>query len=325
MAAPPPKKQKTTNTNTKEPKPKPPIIFNTLRYELDVRLQVFDQEFQLSSVPLKLYSAFFRKFLDSPDKATAIEDNASALAGPDAVSRARAGGPHKFLYHWVTVVDGEKSESWHLVACNPQNEQSNVSNYSGNKSKQLSAFSIILSAIHTLPYSITDSHQLTTITELADYYRALPIVSCSLDAALYKSPGPLSEISDCSDVITAASKLRNKLLFKASLIYLVGEWNFGDGDFSVVKDRKLQKLARKVWAEVAVKVARAFHAITNAVDNENLHGISKRGAILGVTFTQELKASNRDHDESFSLPKYLLQISRAGSTDRTWRKLWQIC
>ncbi|KAL5314613.1 hypothetical protein ACEPPN_017255 [Leptodophora sp. 'Broadleaf-Isolate-01'] len=105
MSALPAKEQKTTDAK----EPKPPIVFNTPGYQPDVRLGVFDQEFHLNSIPLELHSAFFRKFLDSPDKAAAIEGNASALAGPAAISRARAGGHPEFAYHWVTVIDGEKN------------------------------------------------------------------------------------------------------------------------------------------------------------------------------------------------------------------------
>lgn len=49
---------------------KPPIVIRLPGQKPDVRLAVFDQEFHVHSVLLKLNSAFFRKFLDSPDKAS---------------------------------------------------------------------------------------------------------------------------------------------------------------------------------------------------------------------------------------------------------------
>jgi len=71
MAAPPAKKQKINNDEVKSP-----IVFHTPGFKPDVRLMVFDREFQVHSVLLKLHSAFFRKFLDSPDKIS-INDVAS--------------------------------------------------------------------------------------------------------------------------------------------------------------------------------------------------------------------------------------------------------
>ena len=61
----------------------------------DTCLVVFGQEFHVHSTLLKLYSAFFRKFLDSPDKL-----NATNTKG--------------FKYYWVTNI--EEDGNWHLVA-----------------------------------------------------------------------------------------------------------------------------------------------------------------------------------------------------------------
>lgn len=64
------------------------------------------------AVILKLHSAFFRKFLDSPDKTAAINPPCSSPA-------AGLGNFSKFNYEWVTVVDkddGVDGEiTWHLV------------------------------------------------------------------------------------------------------------------------------------------------------------------------------------------------------------------
>jgi len=54
----------------------------------DVRLDVFDQQFHAHSAILRIYSAFFRTFLDSPDKTSPL---ASA----------------SFRYDYVSVVDDD--------------------------------------------------------------------------------------------------------------------------------------------------------------------------------------------------------------------------
>lgn len=78
-----------------EPVPREPIVFKLAGHpKPDMRIQAFDAEFHCHSIILKLYSAFFRKFLDSPDKKN------EAFSG--------------FRYNWVTKVDSD--ETWSVVA-----------------------------------------------------------------------------------------------------------------------------------------------------------------------------------------------------------------
>jgi hypothetical protein len=88
--APPAKKAKTSNDGPK------PVVFTTRGLTADVRLGVFNAEFHVHSVVLKMHSAFFFKFLDSPDKAS-----------PATVA------PGVFKYEWVTKID--EDGSWSLV------------------------------------------------------------------------------------------------------------------------------------------------------------------------------------------------------------------
>jgi hypothetical protein len=83
MATPPPaKKQKVA-------KVKAPVVFKQAGLgSPDTCLVVFEQEFHVHSTILKLYSAFFRKFLDSPDKAHATSTK-------------------NFKYFWVTEVEND--------------------------------------------------------------------------------------------------------------------------------------------------------------------------------------------------------------------------
>ncbi len=63
-----------------------PIVFESPGLKPDVHITMCGQEFQVHSVILKLHSAFFRKFLDSPDK-----------------EAAPASSP--FKYDYVSVID----------------------------------------------------------------------------------------------------------------------------------------------------------------------------------------------------------------------------
>jgi hypothetical protein len=68
----------------------------------DVRLRVFRTEYHVHSWILKMHSAFFFKFLDSPDK--------------DHSRPTPAGG---FKYEWITKVDDDGT--WGLVAKDDRN------------------------------------------------------------------------------------------------------------------------------------------------------------------------------------------------------------
>lgn len=46
----------------------PPIVFTSPGLKADVRINALGQDYHVHSIILKLYSAFFRRFLDSPDK-----------------------------------------------------------------------------------------------------------------------------------------------------------------------------------------------------------------------------------------------------------------
>lgn len=56
--APPAKKQKMNEDS------KPPIVFESPGLKADLYLKVFNQEFHVTSAVLKLYSGFFRTFLE---------------------------------------------------------------------------------------------------------------------------------------------------------------------------------------------------------------------------------------------------------------------
>lgn len=81
-----------------DPFSNPPIAFHAPGLKPDVCLKVFDQDYHVHSVLLKLHSEFFRKFLDSPDK-VALGNNST-------------GG---FTYTLITKVD-EDGKDWHLIA-----------------------------------------------------------------------------------------------------------------------------------------------------------------------------------------------------------------
>jgi len=122
--APPAMKQKVSDS-------KSPIIFQSPGFKPDVSMKVFDVEFHVHSTLLKLHSAFFRKFLDSADKVTSASTNitANANSGNDSTSDTTAPEASatresmvygEMKYKWVTKVDEDEKDIWHLVADNPK-------------------------------------------------------------------------------------------------------------------------------------------------------------------------------------------------------------
>jgi hypothetical protein len=76
--------------------PLSPIIFSSPDLKPDVRLKVFNQEFHVHSVILRLHSAYFRRFLDSPEK----PDKALTVGGI-------------FKYDYISIID-EDGGDWGL-------------------------------------------------------------------------------------------------------------------------------------------------------------------------------------------------------------------
>jgi hypothetical protein len=76
--------------------------------DLDTCLTVFDQEYHVHSAILQLHSAFYFKFLDSPDKQLSTASSTGAS-----------------MYQWVTEIDSDGS--WALVALSNKSVSNNCS------------------------------------------------------------------------------------------------------------------------------------------------------------------------------------------------------
>ncbi|KAG4428514.1 hypothetical protein IFR05_016003 [Cadophora sp. M221] len=267
MAEPAAKKQKFSE----------PVVFTTPDYQPDVHLSVFDQDFHVHSVFLKLHSAFFRKFLDSPDKAPQVTvANASAsgdVSTPVEVSRiSLAGPPPVFKYHWVTEIDGDNSAGWYLTATKSDTSHANFSTFSGDQLTEIAMFNAMMCAIYTKPYAIESCADLLVLTRLADFYCALSIVSRTLDIAFHTSPALINQIPQFRcEVFAAAAKLRNRLLFREALVWIVGPWRVPT--YNNLEDPELKKVAHRAWTEICVKIAGINYSLMNAVETESVGGM----------------------------------------------------
>jgi hypothetical protein len=80
-------------------------------------------------------------------------------------------------------------------------------------------------SIHSQAINIDGPEQLHLAIQLADYYRALPILSQALSASLLGSSLLLSSISEhCCGLLSDAYKLRIAILFRECLVHASGPW-----------------------------------------------------------------------------------------------------
>ncbi|KAH6711270.1 hypothetical protein BKA61DRAFT_577729 [Leptodontidium sp. MPI-SDFR-AT-0119] len=291
-----------------------PVVFTTPGYQTDVRLTVFDQDFHVHSVLLKIHSAFFRKFLDSPDKVPQVTVANLSVSGdistPAGASRIScSGAPPVFKYHWITEIDGDNSAGWYLTAAKSNNSQANFSTFSGEQLREIAMFNTMMCAIYLKPYTIESCADLLVLTRLADFYCTLSIVSRTLNIAFHTSPTLINQIpqSRC-EVFAAAAKLRNELLFREALVWIVGPW--GKPTYKNLRDPKLKKVAHRAWTEVCAKIAEVHHLLMIAIASEALGNLIQ---LEDVEVNKAMNIATRAITRRFkvAVPRYFRKLDLA--------------
>jgi hypothetical protein len=158
-----------------------PVVFISPGLKPDVRLVVFKTEYHVHFLILKLHSNYFRKFLDSPDKEAAP---ASA----------------QFRYDYTSVIDD--AGIWALEPTAQVRHLLSIPTLNGGHGRKVGSnvlqapavtgaaislveelhlqeesFRKLLCVMYNRPYTIECLNELRIITNLADFYCALPILS----------------------------------------------------------------------------------------------------------------------------------------------------
>jgi hypothetical protein len=99
------------------------------------------------------------------------------------------------------------------------------------------------------------------IIRLADFYRSLPMLSASLYAALWNSPGFIVGIpASAASLLIVSQKLRHPVLFRECFVHVVSRWKGSDD--TVLKDHPdLCHLIAASQLNVSKLVIAADHAI----------------------------------------------------------------
>ncbi|KAH7355137.1 hypothetical protein BKA65DRAFT_581836, partial [Rhexocercosporidium sp. MPI-PUGE-AT-0058] len=202
---------------------------------------VFETEYHVNSVILKLHSNYFRRFFDSPDKPQRPE-----------------GTP--FRYEYITVLD--EDGTWALEASpEPQKGNEVIEEYLSNSYVEEACFRYLLCAMYNQPYKFRFFEEIKVLTRIADFYCALPIVSGTLTSALMKSrifeADALSFSDACGDLelIIVAKKLRNAELFRGCFVHEVGKYQYKVNPET--SDPEIQALILREYNGICQKIMRA--------------------------------------------------------------------
>lgn len=142
------------------------------------------------------------------------------------------------------------------------------------------------------------------MAELGGYYCALPVLSESLNAAMLRSAGYLNgalKETPCS-WLELATKLRNPILFKESMIHVLGPWS--EPRHEELLDLRLKKIARNAFSGMKGELYQIFEELLQlASSDEEEH---MKTAFDMLKLAAGCRCSLRDiiRDE-FPMPYYL--------------------
>jgi hypothetical protein len=133
--------------------------------------------------------------------------------------------------------------------------------FKGNAKIEAELFKTLLCAIYNRPYTVKNTKFLVALTELADYYRALPVVSRTLSDALLDSRTFVNQmqVDEPYLICESAARLHHKVLFRDALIWVVGRWQVPLT--TEVSDRKLRQIAECAHGKIATSVSKILGKI----------------------------------------------------------------
>ncbi|KAF8848281.1 hypothetical protein BDZ45DRAFT_810907 [Acephala macrosclerotiorum] len=251
----------------------------------DVRLKVFDtSEYHVHSVLLKLYSGFFLKFLDSPEK--------KVPASPD------------FTYEWVTQVDDDSS--WHLTGNLPDQKK---------QMGQENAFYALIRAIYSKPFMICHTEELIPLFELADYYCALRVVSRGLDEAMKcgEVEGLIWDLEkDPCRFLRLAIRLRNETLFKECLCLSLGPWT--EPVYYKCRDKEVFKICEQARMKLYAHTGRVNEGLVKELNRLDRENPFLRDEMVEHMKKASANSNNRSSDKVY-LPQYYRKLGNFKSSN----------
>jgi hypothetical protein len=187
--------------------------------------------------------------------------------------------------------------------------------YKGDKEDQTTAFSKLMSAFYNQIFSLQNSRELSTMTSLARFYVALPVLSHSLYAAFRhsESSGMIQSIADCTTtMILIATELRHPELFRDAVTLLVGHWKFDPvTTLASLESAKLKKVIRNAHNELQAKFSKVQHALLEEIYTSSKWDDAEQISTKSILVMKEMKRSNR---LKISLPEYYRRLYEIGAS-----------
>ncbi|KAL3425286.1 hypothetical protein PVAG01_02077 [Phlyctema vagabunda] len=259
----------------------------------DTRFKLFGNyaEFHVHSAILKMHSAFFRKFLDSPDK------KCPAPSAP-------------FRYEWISKYEG--NGKWCLVSVG-----SDLSNNKPISERRATEYTrdlkSLLSAFYQREYGLASFKDFERLVELADYYCALPTLSYSLTNALARRPVFVRfwAMHNCARSLELAVQLRNPTIFKEVMILAMNPWDNPRYANPAYGGKPLGQYDSKIQ----LAIMKAFKSWTNRITmvEQELLRMGARATWYPEVVKKILDDFWKDNDKrkDIPLPTYFRAISKA--------------
>ncbi|KAB8291542.1 hypothetical protein EYC80_006343 [Monilinia laxa] len=246
----------------------------------DTRIVVFDREFHVHEIMLRIYSRWFRTSISWVRQRN--RPNRSQLWKHEYFSRVDVNGDDWALER--ASKDSESASNPNQLKnkpnpfkhyCDPHRRRCRDENHflTGHKRAALDsgAFHKLLCTIYRMRTSITSVEELATITRLADYYCALPSVSSSVESSLlndtglfYRHAAYMFSEFEMDEAFKAATKLRNPVLFRELVVIAVSDW-----DLHIDPDR-----FKEMDGEVRLVIVTAAHRVS-AMSNHTRNELSR--------------------------------------------------
>lgn len=118
------------------------------------------------------------------------------------------------------------------------------------------------------PYLLEEVEDLLRLTDIADYYCALPVVSRTIEAAVYQSREFQWKFrSRPCELMPAAYRLRNATLFRECLVFILSQWS----DIDVrLESQQLRNIVQRSQEEISLRMEKLNEEILS-----NLQVLSK--------------------------------------------------
>ncbi|TVY89680.1 hypothetical protein LAWI1_G003077 [Lachnellula willkommii] len=280
------------------------VVMTPRGLQPDMILRVFRWEFHVHSITMKSHSAFFRKFLDSPDKPSL---KFSAFTA--------------FKYEWDTQVD--KDGSWSLTCYSKLPEITDYDKIRAtiDVNAECLAFHNLMRAFHSEPLCLYSIEQLDRVTKLADYYRSLPVLSTALSARLLDSPALTSGIAvDPFRLVQVSTKLHNSVLFRECVIHLLNPFHNPTYKDSTMWDDQdhtgLKKLLDFLYSGIWAQIAKIEHALlTTEAASQAAY------ATAAKTAATSCKTVDDSANSVVNLPEYYRQLYECRQLSRSVKSL----